>query len=198
MQFFTCLPHPQFVRQRVRALALLDVLLIPDVQARRFNYRCGWGDDEDLAFMLTPNHAKWFVLFSGGERAVVKGSDPQHHVSELDIPPFDDPLVREFWQTEPCDTLFSSFGFEFRHNQWQALMPPVEGSLALLDVWFINALRYARELSKRTGQTVAAEAVEHLFAGKAISPSWLKQYFPQSDWQHQATDWLQVDYPLTY
>ncbi len=197
MQNFIRLPHPQVVRQRVRALALLDALLISDVPVRRFNYRSGWDDEEDLAFMYTPEHAKWCVLFAG-DRVVIKGSDPQHNISELDIPPFDDPQVREFWHTDPCDTLCSSFGFEYRDQQWQALIPPVAGSLKLLDAWFVEPLVYARQLGERTGQMVDAEAIAHLFAGKTISPSWLKQYFPQSDWQHQAADWLQIDYPLTY
>lgn len=76
---FIRLPHPQVVRQRVRALALLDALLISDVPVRRFNYRSGWDDEEDLAFMYTPEHAKWCVLFAG-DRVVIKGSDPQHNI----------------------------------------------------------------------------------------------------------------------
>ena len=77
-------------------------------------------------------------------------------------------------------------------------MQPVAGSLNLLDAWFVEPQVYARQLSERAGQPVSAEAVAHLFAGKAIRPSWLKQYFPQSGWQNQAADWLQIDYPLDY
>ena len=197
MQHLIRLPHPRAVQQRVRALALLDALLLPDVRTRSFNYRSGWNDDEDLAFMYTPDHAKWFVLFADG-KVLIKGVDPQHKMSELDLPPFDDPQVREFWHTAPCDTLYSSFGFEYRDDYWQALMQPVAGSLNLLDAWFVEPQVYARQLSERAGQPVSAEAVAHLFAGKAIRPSWLKQYFPQSGWQNQAADWLQIDYPLAY
>ncbi len=197
MQYFIRLPHPQAVQRRVRALALLDALLLPDVRMRSFNYRSGWNDNEDLAFMYTSGQGKWFALFAGG-RSLVKGAAPQHKIPEVDVPPFDDPFVREFWYTGPCETLYSSFGFEYRNDGWQALMPPVEGSLALLDVWFVDSQIYASQLSERVGQQVAAEAVAHLFAGKRIRPSWLRQYFPQSNWQNQAADWLQIDYPLAY
>ena len=191
------LPQPDVLQKRVRALAMLDALLVPEVHDRQFGYQACWHEDGELAFMNSPDYDKWFVMFSE-EMVLIKGADYQHKVLEVELPPFDDPLVREFWSSPPCETMYTSFGFEYREGGWRSLVPPVEGSLSLLDPWFVGAGEYAQWLMQRHGYDVDPFSVAHLFDGKPVSPIWLTRYFPQSKWQQQPADWLQIDYPFVH
>lgn len=73
------LPDVIAIRQRARALAMIEAIVCPDWEGRYFSYDSKWGAGEEMASMRNGSGDDWFLLF-GPFGAGIKGLA---HESEL-------------------------------------------------------------------------------------------------------------------
>lgn len=66
------LPDIATLRQRAKALAMLDAIVCPEWEYRYFSYNASWFDGEEMASMRNGSGDEWFVHF-GPFGAAIKG-----------------------------------------------------------------------------------------------------------------------------
>ncbi len=66
------LPDIATLRQRAKALAMLDAILSPEWEYRYYSFDARWNEGEEMASMRNGSGDDWFLLF-GAFGAAIKG-----------------------------------------------------------------------------------------------------------------------------
>ncbi|MFJ9743779.1 hypothetical protein ACIRS4_37680, partial [Streptomyces sp. NPDC101166] len=93
------LPEIQVLRDRCRAMAMLDAILSPEWESRYYSFDSTWGEGEEVASMRNGSGDDWFIVFSG---AGVYGRGFDHEAPNAPDVLQAVPSVFEIYVTEPA------------------------------------------------------------------------------------------------
>lgn len=96
------LPHISIVRDRSRAMAMLDAIMSPDWESRYYSFNCRWSRTEEMASMRDGSGNEYSIVFSSAG-AYARGFDHESPMSPYRIDP-----------PEPWPGLFDSMPEAFR------------------------------------------------------------------------------------
>nr|WP_218824409.1 hypothetical protein [Asanoa hainanensis] len=80
MVTYDSLPDIAVLRERCRALAMVDAVLSPRLEYRHYTFDAYWGPDEQLASMANGSGDEWSIVFSTAG-AFVRGFDHESAMS---------------------------------------------------------------------------------------------------------------------
>jgi hypothetical protein len=191
------LPDIESLRRRLRSVAMLDAIVMPDWEFRYYSYDAHWGAGQAMASMRNGSGDGFHALFTSGG-AIVKGIDrdlgfcagspyeglPAELKAFADEPAFE-PATATFciWRRRTDDAW--SWSRVNSRVRLDLLLVPVRGAPAYLG-W---ATAYY-------GKAIAPGIVELVFSDAPLSAEILKSFAPDCDIDAVFKDAREIGYPI--
>ncbi|MEZ0446541.1 hypothetical protein [Cellulomonas sp. ICMP 17802] len=208
------LPEISVLRDRCRALAMLDAVMSPEWDGRYYSFDSGWGPGEEMASLRNGSGDEWSIVFSPAG-AFIRGFD---HESEMS------PFVRggELWPglvegvpdafascvTEPAfsreGTLSATICLwrESGDDGWRAgpvALPPGEdpdGADWLFEVLVDGTPSGYQRFAEEYYETPAdLRAISAVFALDPLTEALVERLNPETTVEELAGDIVQIGYP---
>ena len=188
------LPDIATLRERCRALAVLEAILSPEEESRYYSFTSSWSDDEELASMDNGSGDAWSIVFSPAG-AFLRGFD---HESSMSPAVNDEELwpglvdtVPEVFSAAVSEPAFSYEGTleatvclwrQADDDRWHAGdidfpdRPDPDGAERLFSVLLDSTgLAYHRFAEDYYGKTVDLDAVREVFALTPLTASLVRR-----------------------
>ncbi len=214
------LPEIAVVRDRSRALAVLDAILCPDPDFRYYSYTATWADGEELATMADGSGNDYAIVFSPA------GVYAQGFDHESPLSPYRDPDSREvwpglldglpavfvhnleepaFWDEEDTPRITACFWRETSDSAWRTgnpePLPPGEVADDSAS-WLFGILTEGPEAFQEWAEdyyetTVDIEAVRHVCALRPLTEAVVAQLNPEASLADLAETLTSIGYPAS-
>ncbi|MFD8755558.1 hypothetical protein ACFV0O_31975 [Kitasatospora sp. NPDC059577] len=195
------LPTVPELRDRCRALAVLDAVLSPDDWGGRYySYDSRWSEDEALGSMRDGQGNDWFVLFSP---VGVYGRSFDHEVPTTLKPLAAVPeefrgCVEQLGAGDEAEPVATAFFWRAPGDAaWQgdAVDGGAAGPFALLLDVSAEAYRDWAEEYFEPEQAPSLAAIEHVLALRPLTPAVVAALNPDTDLAELAGDLAEIGYP---
>ncbi|MET9397863.1 hypothetical protein [Kitasatospora sp. NPDC002965] len=196
------LPDIPALRDRCRALAMLDAVLSPDWGDRYYSFDAHWGKGEEMASMRNGQGDDWFMVFSAAG-VYARGLDheapnaphllaevPESFRSYVDEPAFAD--------SEGRPDLTVCFWRESGDTRWQAPQTAPTGGVELFGLLAdgtATAYRAWAEDYYEPEHEPDLAAVEHVLALRPLTGAVVSALNPETDLGDIADDIVGIGYP---
>jgi hypothetical protein len=208
------LPDPATLRDRCRAVAVLDAIMSPTGESRYYSFTSSWTHDEELASMDNGSGDAWSIVFSPAG-VFLRGFD---HESPMSPAVNDDELwpglvdtVPEVFSASLNEPAFSYGGTleatvclwrQTGDDRWHAGTidfpdrADPDGATRLFAVLVDSAgMAYQRFAEDYYGRTVDIDAVGEVFALAPLTTSLVRRLNPERSIADLATDLAHIGYP---
>ena len=208
------LPDIATLRERCRALAVLEAILSPDEESRYYSFTSSWSEDEELASMDNGSGDAWSIVFSPAG-AFLRGFD---HESSMSPAANDDELwpglvdtVPEVFSAASNEPAFSYEGTldatvclwrQADDNRWHAGSidfpdhPDPDGADRLFAVLVDSTgVAYQRFAADYYGRAVDLDAVRAVFALSPLTASLVRHLNADRSTVALRTDLSHIGYP---
>ncbi|MEV5173716.1 hypothetical protein AB0L10_22110 [Streptomyces flaveolus] len=213
------LPEISIVRDRSRAMAMVDAIMSPDWEHRFYSFDSRWSPAEEMASMRDGCGNEYSIVFSAAG-AYVRGFDHESPMSpHRSTPPapwpglFDGvpeaflPQVTEpaFSEADGTPRATVCFWREQADTQWRcgAVQAPPEGVADdgsaewLFDVLLDGRPEAYQQFAEEYYEvSISLEAVRHVYALRPLTPSVVSSLNPDVDLAALEEDIAQIGYPL--
>jgi hypothetical protein len=202
------------VRDRCRALAVLDAMLSPEWESRYYSFDGGWGPGEELASMRNGSGDAYSIVFSAAG-AFIRGFDHESPMSpagnDNELWPGVVDSVPEAFAACVSEPAFSFGGRleatvclwrESGDDRWHAgdidfpdgADPDGAGWLfaVLTDATPVAYQRFAEDYYE---QTLDGDAVREIFAARPLTDDVVQRLNPELSMEDLADDLAQIGYP---
>jgi len=197
------IPHPDQLRQKLKALATIDALLCNQWDLRYFSFNAHWAENEELGSMRNGEGDDFFVLFFR-ECAAIKGASLEHKylagtsfikVARQQIP-------KEFgaFLTEPAFSMKEATFIYWHSNSWQEVISPKrdhrgDGSAYLMQ-WIIwDEFAHTRWVKEYYDIDIDPTSIAAVFSGQIIDQVLLTKFGFDGDITELTRDLAEIGYP---
>ncbi|MCU7820623.1 hypothetical protein KSNIM_02840 [Kitasatospora sp. DSM 101779] len=193
------LPDITAVRDRCRAMAVLDAVLSPDWESRYHSFDAHWGEGEEMASMRDGSGSDWFMVFSpagacarGFDRAVPHAP---HLLAQI-------PEVFRFFVDEPAFAAHDGSPIAtvclWRRAEdvaWQVTAAP-SGGEDLFHLLADGTPEAYRAWAEEYFETeVDLGAVRHVFGHRPLTRAVVAALNPEVDLEELGEDLAEIGYP---
>ncbi|MFD6354124.1 hypothetical protein [Nocardia tengchongensis] len=193
------LPEIQVLRDRCRAMAMLDAILSPDWESRCYSFDSKWGEGEEVASMRTGSGDDWFIVFSG---AGVYGRGFDHEAPNAPQVLHAVPAVFEMHVGEPAFADHDGspratlcFWREATDTEWGVAVAD-HGGHGLFELLIEGTPQaYQRWAEDYYETAVGLAEVEHVYALRPLTPAVVARLNPELEPADLEGDIDEIGYP---
>ncbi|MET8431037.1 hypothetical protein [Nocardia sp. NPDC004860] len=193
------LPHIPILRNRCRAMAMLDAVLSPEWEARYYSFNSCWGDTEEMASMRTGSGDDWFIVFS---TVGVYGRGFDHETPNAPQVLDAAPAVFGPYVTEPAfadhdgSPLATVCFWREPHDTGWAVSAADRGGHGLFELLVDGTPEAYREWAQDYYEAeVSLAAVQHVYALLPLTPTVVTGLNPEADLIDLEPDMIEIGYP---
>lgn len=197
------LPDIPGLRQRTKALAMLDAIVCPEWEYRYYSYSARWAPGEEMASMRNGQGDEWFVLFDAAG-AALKGLDHESSVAkEKDFPAAIQRTVPPAFSSFLKEPAFSMDRASFCYwrglvdSAWNRVAHPggEDGSEALLELLVAPPLFYQEFASDYYEMELPLAAISRIYAHAALDIDLVRALNNGLTLNDVRESALEIDYP---
>ncbi|WP_224284362.1 hypothetical protein [Streptomyces sp. LS1784] len=198
------LPAISDLRDRCRALAILDAILSPDDWGSRYHsFDASWGGGEEMASMRDGEGADWFVVFSpvgtygrGFDHEAPNAPElltavPEEFRRFAEEPAFGDEdgptVTRCFWRAPEDGAWHGAAAERGAEGLFELLL---DGSAEAYRAWAEEYFEPEHELD--------LAAIEHVLALRPLTPAVVAALNPDTDLAELSEDLTEIGYPRIF
>ncbi|MFF2083344.1 hypothetical protein ACFVVM_06190 [Nocardia sp. NPDC058176] len=193
------LPDIATLRDRCRAMAMIDAVLSPDWESRYYSFNSAWGESEELASMRNGSGDDWFIVFSA---AGVYGRGFDHespnapHVLDA-VPAAFGAFVTEPAFADHDGSPLATVCFWRGHDDTEWSVSTADhGGRALFELVIEGTPEAYRDWAQDYYETeVSLSAVHHVFALRPLTPEVVGELNPDVAFGDLAGDLVEIGYP---
>lgn len=207
------LPDIDTVRHWARSLAAVEAVVCPESADRCFSFDAAWADDEQMASMRNGSGDGWSIVFTPAG-AYLRGFDHESPLSPYRqrplrvVPGLLEPVpaaLREAaqdpaWQTEGMPATTVSLWRLDGDDRWSHGVAQGTGNVpdgaSLFDGLDGEASTYAAFVADHYEVDLDLAAIEHVFAGRPLTPDVARRLNPDIEWAERVEDLRGIGYPV--
>ncbi|WP_327674193.1 hypothetical protein [Kitasatospora sp. NBC_00458] len=197
------LPDIAAVRDRCRALAMLDAVLSPDWEGRYYSFDAQWGEGEEMASMRDGCGDDWFMVFSSAgvyARGFAHESQNAPHLL-TEVPEVFRSIVEEpaFAGHDGSPIVTVCFWRQTGDAHWRAPVAAATGGAELFGLLADGTAGAYREWAEEYYEPEhepSLSAVEHVLALRPLTAEVVSALNPDTDLDELADDIAGIGYPV--
>jgi len=172
-----CLPEIEALRQRCKALAMLDAMICPEWDYRYYSFNANWSTGEEMASMRNGQGDGWFLLFDKAG-AALKGFAHESDVAKSDHAKriqIEVPSIFSSFLSEPAFSMGDAtfcYWRSVRAEEWSKVSAKDpesdDGSTALLALLVDSAESYVEFASDYFEENISIERVRCVYSLQPI------------------------------
>jgi hypothetical protein len=153
-------------KNKLKSLAILDAILMPDWEYRYFSYDSHWDNNEEMASMRTGSGEEYFILFVNGG-VIGKYYHPSYnninHINFQSIPSIFKGFLSE--DAFKLDNISNIFYKTSENNEW-IFLPEI----FKCNYMFLNANDYKKWAQEYYEVDLDSQVIENIFLFKKLTP----------------------------
>ncbi|MFI1920107.1 hypothetical protein [Nocardia sp. NPDC020380] len=193
------LPDIPILRNRCRAMAMLDAVLSPQWENRYYSFNSRWGEGEEMASMCNGSGDDWFIVFSA---VGVYGRGFNHETPDAPQVPDAVPAVFDPYVTEPAfadhdgPPLVTVCFWREPHDADWGVSAGERGGQGLFELLVDGTPEGYQEWVKDYYEVeVSLAAVQHVYALLPLTPAVVAGLNPDVDLRDLEPDIVEIGYP---